>query len=370
MIAPLKRKVVVFAGGGTGGHLFPGLAVARALHSVRPVFLVPPDRGDEARLAGEFETRVLAAPRVDRARLFFPARLLRAVRRARAVLRDVEAAAVVGLGGYASVPAALAGRSLGLPLYLMECNAVPGKATRLLARLAAGIGVGAERALDRLPPRACRVTGTPLRAELRCPGDRAAFGLDPDLPTLLVLGGSQGADGLNARVPEGLRACSGHRFQVLHCAGPRDRDRVAAQYAAHGLRAHVLDFLRDIGRAYAVADLVLGRAGASTVAECAALQRPAVFVPYPWHRDRQQAHNAWELVRVGAARIVEEHELDASALRGIVERILLDEAARRRMADSARALARPEAAHAMAAHLLECVGPALGEGSWTAELGG
>jgi len=341
LIAPLKRKVVVFAGGGTGGHLFPGLAVARALPSLEPVFLVPPDRGDAVHIDGEFRVVELAAPRVDRAPWLFPVRLARAVQRARRILRELDATAVVGLGGYASVPGAIAARSLGLPLYLIECNAVPGRATRFLARFAAGIGLGAAPAQATLPRGPlCRVTGTPLRGDLRTDTTKEEFGLEPALPTLLVLGGSQGASGLNARVLGGLEACARGAFQVLHCSGNRDAASVRAGYKSLDVPAAVIDFLPDIGRAYAVADLVLSRAGASTVAECAALRRPAVFVPYPWHRDRQQVHNAWEAVRAGAARIVEEADLDPTMLKGIVHEILLDPEQRHRMAEAAHGIAR------------------------------
>lgn len=371
MIAPLQRPVVVFAGGGTGGHLYPGLAVARALDGHEPVFLIPPDRGDAERVNGEFRVAVLRAPRPDRSRLLYPVRLLASVARARGILAALRASAVVGLGGYASVPAALAGRSLGLPLYLIQCDAIMGRATRLLARFAQGVGLGSERAREGLPPRiACRVTGTPLRRETRAKGDRRDFGLDPSLPTLLVTGGSQGAEGLNTRVIEGLAGCRGRDFQVLHCAGARDAARVKAAYAGLGVRGRVVDFLPEIGRAYAVADLALARAGASTVAECAALGLPAIFVPYPFHRDRQQTWNALDAVRAGAARIVEEKDLDPAAFRAIVDGILLDGAERCAMSRAAAAIARPDAARDMAAHLIETFGPALSEARWHAELGG
>ncbi len=371
MIAPLMRPVVVFAGGGTGGHLYPGLAVARALHGHEPVFLIPPDRGDASRVNGEFRVAVLRAPRPDRSRLFYPVRLAAAVARARGILADLRASAVVGLGGYASVPASLAGRSLGLPLYLMQCDAVAGRATRLLARFAQGVGLGSARARDTLPARiSCRVTGTPLRREMHAQGDRREFGLALSLPTLLILGGSQGATGLNTRVIEGLRECRGRDFQVLHGAGPKDAARVEAAYAELGIRGRVVDFIPEIGRAYAVADMVLGRAGATTLAECSALGLPAVYVPYPFHKDRQQTWNALDAARAGAARIVEERDLTPTAFLAIIDGILLDEAERRAMSLSAASVARPDAARDMAAHLIETFGPALSEARWHAELGG
>ena len=370
MIAPLRRKRIVFAGGGTGGHIYPALAVARALPAFDSLFLVPDDRGDAERVGGEFPILPMPCPRPDKGRILYPARLALAVRRARGLLRAADAAAVVGLGGYAALPASLAARTLGLPLYLMECNAVPGRATRVLARFAAGIGLGTPGALGRLGARrSCRVTGTPLRAELRRPARPEEFGLSRGVPTLLVLGGSQGAQGLNAKVVEGVRASSDLEFQVLHCAGESDAPRVVDAYRGIPVRAAVLDFLSDIGRAYAVADLVLARAGASTVAECVALEKPAVFVPYPWHRDRQQTRNAEAVVRTGGALLVDERDLSPLAFRGIVEGVLSSAAARARMAALLAGLARPDAAREMAAHLVESLGDAMAEGSWLAEMG-
>jgi UDP-N-acetylglucosamine--N-acetylmuramyl-(pentapeptide) pyrophosphoryl-undecaprenol N-acetylglucosamine transferase len=367
----MHRKTVVFAGGGTGGHLYPALSVARALPSVEPVFLVPPGRGDEERLNGEFRCVPFLSPRVDRAALLYPAKLAWAVHRARRLLKELHSAAVVGLGGYASVPVSLAARTLGLPLYLMECNAVPGRANLLLSRYAQGIGLGAGSARTRFRPRApCRVTGTPLRRELEETSRPEDFGLEPGRRTLLVLGGSQGAMGLNTRVLEGLPACAGLDFQVLHCAGERDASRVREAYREFDLPAAVLDFLPNIGRAYSVSDLVLSRAGASTVAECLALAKPAVFVPYPWHTDRQQLLNARHAARAGAARIVEEAELDPATFRSIVADLLLDSDRREAMSAASASLGKPEAARVMAAHLVESLGEALAEPRCVTEFGG
>ncbi len=370
MIGPLRRPRLVFAGGGTGGHLYPGLAVARALRGFEPLFLLPAGRGDEARLRGEFESRTVEAPRPDRGRLLYPARLLKAVKEARRLLRDLGAEGVVGLGGYASVPAALAARTLGLPLYLVECNAVPGKATRLLSRLAHGIGLGSEGARERLPARACRVTGTPLRQELRQPARAEEFGLASGVGTLLVLGGSQGARTLNTRVLDALPSCAGLPFQVLHCAGEGDAERVRDAYRRLPVRATVVDFLPEIGRAYCVADLVLSRGGASTVAECLALGRPAAIVPYPWHKDGQQRLNAESAVRAGAARLIEEEALTPDRLRDLITGVLLDPGTLLPMATSALALGRPEAALAMAEHLIESMEGRAGGPGAIAELGG
>lgn len=372
MIAPLARKTILFAGGGTGGHLFPALALARSLPGLPCAFLVPDDRGDVERMRGEFPCIPSPCPRPDKGRLLYPARLLRAVLKARRLLRGLRACGVVGLGGYASVPAVLAARSLRLPVYLMECNAVPGKATRALARFASGIGLGTETALGAMRRRAaCRVTGTPLREELHLRGDPREFGLEPGRPTLLVLGGSQGSSALNRRVLEGLEGCGDLSMQVLLAAGSADADRARSEAARSPVPVRVFDFLAEVGRAYSVADLVLARGGAATVAECLALGLPAIYVPYPHHRDRQQARNAEDAVRAGAAELLEETDLSPQRFRASMQRLLVGEGdARRRMAEQARRIARPAAASAMAEHLLECLGEAAAEARWLAEIGG
>lgn len=373
MIAPLRRRTVVFAGGGTGGHLFPAVAVARALPSVEPLFLVPDDRGDVERLGGEFRSVEFRSPRLDRSRALYAPRLCSAVWRARKLLRKEKACAVVGLGSYSSVPACIAARTLGLPVYLMAFDAVPGKATRLLAPMAHGIGVGSELAVGRLPNAGrCKVTGTPLRADLARSARRGAFDLDPALPTLLVFGGSQGARTLNRRVIAGLAACPHLDFQVLHATGVEDETSVREAYQRMNRPASVHAFLKDMGAAYAAADLVLCRGGASSVAECLALGKPAVFVPYPWHRDRQQEQNARAAASAGAARIVNEDHLEPTRFRALIEELLLSDESRKAMALRSERMGRPQAhaARRMAAHLAECIGEALQEPVWTEELGG
>ncbi|MEM8885523.1 MAG: UDP-N-acetylglucosamine--N-acetylmuramyl-(pentapeptide) pyrophosphoryl-undecaprenol N-acetylglucosamine transferase [Planctomycetota bacterium] len=371
MIAPVRRNVIVFAGGGTGGHLYPAVAVARALPSMQPLFVVPPDRGDRQRLDGEFRCIETASPRWDRGRVLYPGRLARAIVRARRLLRREEARAVVGLGSYASVPTCLAARSMGLPVYLMAFDAVPGKATRMLAPIARGIGLGSELARTRFPLRApVRVTGTPLREELRRDGSPEQFGLPRGLPTLLVFGGSQGAHSLNRRIVEGIATCPDLAFQVIHVAGPEDEASVRDAYERMERPASVHGFVDDMGAAYAAADVVVCRGGASSVAECLALGKPAVFVPYPWHKDEHQTHNARSAARAGAAQVVKERELDAPRVRKLIETLLLSRDARASMAERASDLGRPAAAQLMATHLMESLGDTLKQPTWTTELGG
>ncbi len=371
MIAPVKKPVLLFAGGGTGGHVYPALALARALPMFEVLFVVPKGRGDTDRIRGEFETVEMDAPRVDRERLRFPVRFLRSVVEARQLLRERDVAAVAGMGGYSAVPVCIAAKTMRKPFYLVELNAVAGKATRALARLASGVGLGDAAPLDTFQRHApCRVTGTPLRTEAHLEASHDTFGLSPDLPTLLVLGGSQGARGLNTRIIEAMRPCEDLRFQVLHCAGSADAERVRAAYRPLARHAVVLDYLDEIGSAYSVADVVIARAGASTVAECLARGKPTEIVPYPHHRDQQQHKHAQGAVAADAARLVREEELTPPAFRRIVAPLLVDLAERESMAVRAHALARPAAAEDMAGHLLETLGHALAERSWVAELGG
>jgi len=371
MIAPIKKPVLLFAGGGTGGHVYPALALARALPMFEVLFVVPRGRGDAERIRGEFETIEMDLPRIDRERLRFPARFLRSVVKARRLLRSRDVAAVAGMGGYSAVPVCIAAKTLRKPFYLVELNAVAGKATRALARLASGVGLGDAAPLSTFQRHApCRVTGTPLRMEAHLPASHDRFGLRSDSPTLLVLGGSQGSRGLNTRMLDAMRACEDLPFQVLHCTGSVDAERVRAAYRPLARHAVVLDHLDGIGSAYSVADVVIARAGASTVAECLARGKPTVFVPYPHHRDQQQHKNAESAVAAEAARLVREEELTPSAFRRVVAPLLVDVAARESMAHRAQALARPAAAEDMAGHLLETLGPALSERSWVAELGG
>jgi UDP-N-acetylglucosamine--N-acetylmuramyl-(pentapeptide) pyrophosphoryl-undecaprenol N-acetylglucosamine transferase len=353
---------LLLVGGASGGHLAPGVAIARAWA----------DRGGEARfLVGgdSLEDRLLVEEPFERSSLGMagrgsggPGRGLRlpaALLRAGRVVRTFRPAVVLGLGGLLSIPGAVAARAHGRTLALLEVNSVPGRATLALRRFAAAILVADEGLALRLGPSAVEV-GVPVRAEAASSDRESArrrFGLDVGRPTLLVLGGSQGAEGLNRFVAaHGFRLGSAG-FQVLHLAGPGKADPVRASLRAAGVRACVLEFQDAMGDAYAAADLVLCRGGASTLAEVALAGLPAVVVPYPHHRDRHQLGNAARL-REGA-RAISESDLDAGAMAGLV-RLLGDRGALVRMGEAARAASRPEAA-ARAVSVLSSIATARGE---------
>lgn len=248
-------------------------------------------------------------------------RLLGATLRARNFLRREKVDIVVGTGGRTTLPVGLAAKSLGLPMVLMEQNAVPGRANRLLAPLARRVYLGLPTAH---PTRRSLLTGTPLRSEfgrINRSEARRGLGLTVDVPVVFVTGGSQGARTLNSLVPDAL--CRLRRpLQVLHLSGPGRGENMRLRYAAgeaHGITAMVRSHAFDMPNYYAAADLVICRGGGGTVAELASAGRPSIIIPYPHHRDRQQYFNGKILEEVGAAVVLNEHGLSPESLAALVE---------------------------------------------------
>jgi UDP-N-acetylglucosamine--N-acetylmuramyl-(pentapeptide) pyrophosphoryl-undecaprenol N-acetylglucosamine transferase len=303
------------------------------------------------------------APHLPARTTELPGFLVRLARAVGSSLRDLRARRpdlVVGLGGYASVGPGLAALLSGRPLLLLEQNAVPGKANRLLARLGGRLAAAYPESLSGLPARArsrARVVGNPVRPELlsgrRDPG---RFGLSPDAPILLVTGGSQGAEGLNRAVAEAAPILARRGVQAIHLAGESGATAAREAWARAGARAYVVPFTREMGDAYATADLVLCRAGGTTVAELAALGKPAVLVPYPHHADRHQERNARALVAAGAARLVPEAELTPERVERDVADLIGDREALGRMGRAAARLGVPDAADRAAGFAAEIMG--------------
>jgi len=341
----------MIAGGGTGGHLFPGIAVAEALRrrdGAAAVLFVGSERGIEARVVPQtgfaLETLPIAPlrGRGSRDRLSALAALARSVGRARAIGATFVPDVIVGLGGYASAPAVVAGRMAGTPIVLLEQNARPGLTTRMLARLADRVCVSFAESASAFPPGKTVMTGNPVRwsAGTSTPVAspvRSTFGV-------LIFGGSAGARTLNAAGP-GLRAALADvpGLRVVHQTGAEAERTVRAAYAAAGVEADVRPFIADMGTAYAAADLVVCRAGATTIAELAALGKPAILVPYPYAADDHQRANAESLVRAGAARMVLDAEATPDRLAAEV-RALRAPGVLAEMSRHMRTLARPDAA--------------------------
>jgi UDP-N-acetylglucosamine--N-acetylmuramyl-(pentapeptide) pyrophosphoryl-undecaprenol N-acetylglucosamine transferase len=356
---------VVLAGGGTGGHIEPMLALADALRrrsGLAPrITCLGTVRGMETRLvpARGYDLRLIPPvplprkPTPDLLRI--PGRVVGAVRETRAVLADLAADVVVGFGGYVALPAYLAARRARVPVVVHEQNALPGLANRIGARLAARVAV----TVPGTPlPRAEQV-GMPLRTAIssldraaRRAEARATFGLDPDRPTLLVFGGSQGAASLNRAAVGAADALTAAGVQVLHARGPKNTDVAVPARPAGAAPYVVVDYLERMDLAYAAADLALCRSGAVTVAEVSAVGLPAVFVPLPIGNGEQR-RNAQPLVAAGGGLLVEDAELSPAWIAEHVVPLLTDPAALAALAGSAAAAGIPDADEKLADLVLE-----------------
>lgn len=345
---------VLILAGGTGGHIFPGLAVARALRerSVAVEWL-----GAE----GAMETRLVPAAGLALhtlrvrglrgggllRRLLAPLMLLRALFGALALLHRLQPRCVLSFGGFAAGPGGLAAWLLRRPLLVHESNRAPGLTNRVLARLA-------RRRLVGMPGTFAseEVTGNPVRAEIAALPAPAVRPRHEGPVRLLVLGGSQGARALNLHLAEALRA-SGVCCEIRHQTGAQALDSTAQRYAEAGLRADTVAFVDDMAEAYRWADLVVCRAGASTLAELCAVGLPALLVPLPSAADDHQNRNADWLVEAGAALKIEEGEGFAGRLGGALADVACQPARAQRMAEAARALARIDAAERVAEACIE-----------------
>ncbi len=355
----MAARVMVMAGG-TGGHVFPALAVAERLRELgAEPFWLGTRQGLEARVApaAGFEVEWIDVHGL-RGRGAFgwlsaPLDLGRALVQALRVLRRRRPDVVLGLGGFVSGPGGLAARLLGIPLVIHEQNAVPGLTNRWLAHWATRV---LEAFPDSFPAaRHARETGNPVRAPiagLAAPAPRLAGREGP--PRLLVLGGSLGAQALNQTLPKALaRLAVGSRPRVRHQAGRGKAQSTQADYHQAGVDAEVVEFVEDMAEAYGWADLVVCRAGALTIAELAAAGLGAILVPYPHAADDHQRANALFLSAAGAAELIIQSELTPERLGDRLSVLLGDRRRLLAMALAARAKARPRATEAVADACLE-----------------
>jgi UDP-N-acetylglucosamine--N-acetylmuramyl-(pentapeptide) pyrophosphoryl-undecaprenol N-acetylglucosamine transferase len=357
----MSRPILIMAGG-TGGHVFPALALARLLRErSHEVVWLGTERGLESRLVPA-EGIALERLSVTGLRgkgllpwLAAPLRLTVALVQALKVMRRHQPLVVVGLGGFVSGPGGVAAWLTRRPLIIHEQNAVAGFTNRCLAYLARVVLEAFPDSFGREVH--ARVIGNPVRRDisaLSSPQERFAGRSGP--MRLLVFGGSQGAARLNAVVPFALARLAGKvAFDVRHQAGERWLDEGRASYARAGVRADVRPFIDDMAEAYAWADLVICRAGALTVSELAAAGIGAVLVPFPGAVDNHQAHNAQYLVRAGAAVVIADRELTAERLAAELERLCAGRGKLLAMAERARQLATPRAADELAESCLALI---------------
>lgn len=349
-----KSLKILIACGGTGGHLFPGIAVGEALREGgHEVLMLISEKDVDAEASAKYaHLRFEKVPAVAKPATLSPRmlgflwRTWKSAGRCKEILRGFGADAVLGMGGFTSLPPVYAGHKMGLKTFIHDSNARPGRANVLTSRFCTQVFLGMDAAKPFFPQRGCVTTGTPVRPEiLDLPSrDEAAaeFGLDPRKTTLLVTGGSQGARRLNELCAEAA-ALMPEDYQVLQIAGARDFERVS-QIASDRAHHKVLGFCDRMASAYALADLVISRAGASSLTEIAVCGHPAILVPYPYAADDHQTCNARVFADAGAAKLIQERDLDAAKLAAMAVGLLRDLPSYKEMAKAARGLAVPDAA--------------------------
>ena len=354
----MSARAVLIIAGGTGGHVFPALAVAHVLRArAVPVIWLGTPTGLEARLvpaAGlPLETIGVHGLRGKGALgwLQAPWMIARALRQSLAVLRRHRPAVVLGMGGYVAGPGGLAARLQRLPLVIHEQNAIAGLTNRVLSRFATRVLTGLNAAFGGGVN--AEFTGNPVREAVA--GAATVSRGDPARPArLLVIGGSLGALSLNRALPAAVaRLAPAQRPQIRHQAGERSLEAARRAYAEAGVEATLSAFIEDMAEAYRWCDLVVCRAGALTVSELAAAGLPAILVPFPHAVDDHQTANARFLVDAGAAELIADRALDAERLAGVIAGLLADPGRLQAMAAAARRLGRPDAARRVADVCLE-----------------
>ena len=349
---------ILLAGGGTGGHLFPGIAIAEEVRrrSEPPeVIFSGTEKGIEASIVPRegYPIRYLNAEGVVGKSLMKKVsagtKTAVSIHEAYRLLRELRPDAVIGLGGYASFSPVMVGSFLSIPTVIMEQNAVPGLTNRILSRVVDIICVTYHESISFFPKNKTYITGNPVRRGILTADRESAyelFGLERGKFTVFVFGGSLGAKKINNAVCSVFNYLHDMRekIQFLHQTGKNDYETVRETYRKWGFKGTLAPFIHRMPEAYAVADLVISRAGATTLAELTAVGRASLLVPYPYAAGHHQEQNAQRLSEMGAARIILDHELDGETLAKNVRELYENPGIRTEMARSCRSLGRPDAA--------------------------
>jgi len=316
---------LIIAGGGTGGHLFPGIAVAEeflARDSANEVLFVGTERGVEAKLLPKlgYRLELIAAAGVRGKSLLGQlkglAGLMYGYSQSRKILKDFKPDLVLGVGGYASAPVVLAARGLLIPRFVHEQNAIPGMTNKFLSRLAGQSFISLEESRKFFPKETTILTGNPLRKQILDEVAKESSSAQKETFHLLVFGGSLGAHSINMTLAAAapLLAKMDRALTVTHQTGEKDFAEVSAAYLAAGVNAKVVPFIDNMAAEYRAADLIVCRAGATTIAEVTACGKPCIFIPFPHAVDDHQRKNAEALLKTGAGFMVLERELTAESL--------------------------------------------------------
>jgi UDP-N-acetylglucosamine--N-acetylmuramyl-(pentapeptide) pyrophosphoryl-undecaprenol N-acetylglucosamine transferase len=350
---------LVIAGGGTGGHLFPGIAVAEeflARNNDNEVLFVGTERGIEARVvpAAGYRLELVSAAGIRGKGILSQIKgalmILYGYSQSRIILKEFRPDLVLGVGGYASLPIVLASRGMLIPRFIHEQNAIPGMTNKLLARFADKVFITLEESAKYFPKEKAFLTGNPLRRQILAQAAQVVAG-EPRSGgkgrfRLLIIGGSQGARAINlammAAIPFLERIKD--KLEIVHQTGTKDAEEVAEAYRRHGFDGAALPFIDDMARAYQRADLVICRAGATTIAEVTATGKACIFIPFPHAVDDHQRRNAEALLKKQACFMLLEVELSGERLAGMISELINDQDTLRRTGRLAFSMARLDAA--------------------------
>ena len=382
-----KTPFVAIACGGTGGHLFPGLAVAGELkkRGCQTALLISPKDIDQQAVKSARAAEIFTLPAVglqNRNYFSFAGRFVKSLFAARKIFRRCQPDAVLAMGGFTSAPPVLAAKMFGARTFLHESNTIPGRANRFLARFVDEAFVGFPETASRLRAGKILRTGTPVRPQFSVGRDsvesklqqcRTALGLEPNCPTILIMGGSQGASGINevilATLPylqergqlvREFRPVVEHAdrlsaLQFLHLTGTTDFEKVRRAYAERGLKAVVQPFLAEMDLALGAATVAVSRAGASSLAEIAAMRLPSLLVPFPAAADNHQFHNARAFETTGAARLLEQKNATPERVAAILRELAENETVRTAMQSALAPWHAPRAAEQIAENILSAI---------------
>ncbi|KQC09442.1 MAG: UDP-diphospho-muramoylpentapeptide beta-N-acetylglucosaminyltransferase [Smithella sp. SDB] len=346
------RRIAI-AGGGTGGHLFPGIAIAEEFlrrDNRTGIIFIGTKRGIESRLLGRlgYELREIDVEGVKgqggKALIRGAYQIPMSMWQSRCILKEFRPDIVVGVGGYASGPAVFAAHFMGIPTAIAEQNAIPGITNKILGNFADKIFVTYEQTQTFFPQTKVIVSGNPVRAALAA--KRREEKEKKNYQQLLVFGGSQGAEAINKSIIDMLPQMQSikNKIHVLHQTGARQLEEVTKAYEQFGIQAKVEPFIIDMAGAYADADIIICRAGATSLAEITAAGKAAILIPYPWAANDHQLKNAEAMASAGAAILIQQKELGGGKLFGVIEELLRNEQKLRQMEENSLKLSRIDAA--------------------------
>jgi len=354
MLRSNKYKIAI-AAGGSGGHIFPGIATAQALKAsgrVKKIIFIGRKKGLEENIIPYYDFpfySIKTAGLVGKslfAKLKGGWQMLVGVKESLSLLRQEEIDLVVGTGGYVSAPVAFAATCLRIPIVLHEQNAIPGKANQVLSHLAKCICASYASSLSYFPKKKCVLTGNPVRKDILNINTKRIYASTHSRLQVLVLGGSQGAKVINKAVCDAWSYLKSYQTNVyfIHQTGTKDFGWVKSIYKERGILGEPRAFIKDMAAVYTNTDIVISRAGATTLAEITTIGLPSILIPYPWAIGHQ-LYNAQELAKVGAAIIIPQETLSGQKLAEVLISLIQDKDRLQQMAEAARTLGKPQAAY-------------------------